>query len=83
MKKLSLEEQRELMRCREEGYRLGKETQALEASQQSEAEKWRAFDRLMEGVDAKRLAHLSTFMSLENDGLVLAQRRFMAIRALQ
>jgi hypothetical protein len=83
MNKLTLEEQRELMRRREEGYRFGSEMQALEASQQSEAEKWRDFDSLMEGVDPKRLAHLSTFSSAESDGLVLAQGRFMAIRALQ
>ncbi|HEV7405718.1 MAG TPA: hypothetical protein VGO11_22430 [Chthoniobacteraceae bacterium] len=84
MTKLTLEEQREMMRRREEGYRFGNEMQALEASKRTEAEKWRVADQLMEGIDPERVARLLAFSDPEEDeGLVLAQRRFMKIRALQ
>lgn len=54
--------------------------QALDASQRTEAEKWRIADDLLRWVDIECANLRSACESLDEHGLVIQQRRFMQLR---
>lgn len=80
MPALTFEQQKDYARRFADGCRFGSDMQALEASQRTEAEKWRIADELMQGVEIERANRLSACESIEEHGLVIEQRRFMQLR---
>lgn len=81
MIKLSVEEQRELMRRREEAYRFEREMQILETRNQTPNERWAEIEAI-QGFSELFPSPNQPFDPAE-DGLVLAQARFAKIRALR
>ena len=79
MSALTLEQQKDLARRMEEGYRFGNEVQALEARDRTPEQRWAIIEMLQSKVAVGK-CRLDD--DLETNGLVLAQRRFMKLRAL-
>ena len=77
---LTREQQKDYARRFAEGCRFATDMQALEASERTEAERWRIADELLQDVDFERANRLSECESLEEHGLVIQQRRFMQLR---
>ena len=74
MSALTLEQQKDIARRMEEGYRVAREMQAQEINQRSDEEKWDAADRLL--ADWEHTRRRST----DTSGLVEQQRLFTKLR---
>ena len=74
MPPLTLEQQRDIARRMEEGYRWAREKQAQEINQRSDEEKWDAADRLLADWEHTRKR------STDTSGFVEQQRLFDKLR---
>ena len=74
MSALTLEQQKDIVRRMEEGYRWAREMQAQETNQRSDEEKWDAADRLLADWEHTRKR------STDTSGFVEQQRLFSKLR---